>query len=72
MVCQPDNSETSLALASQFMHGNGFHFLTKTNGGALHPIAFGLHRTRGNENVLYSYLGESFSSDWAMNKVQHM
>jgi hypothetical protein len=32
VVCQADNDDTSLALASQVMSGNGFHFLTKTNG----------------------------------------
>ncbi len=29
VVCQFNNDKTSLALASQFMSGNGFHFLTK-------------------------------------------
>ena len=72
VVCQADDDETSLALASQFMSGNGFHFLTKTNGGALYPVAFGSRRTRGNEKYLHSYLGEGFSGDWAMNKVRHM
>ena len=72
VVCQPDDDEVSLALSSQFMSGNGFHFLMKTNGGVLHPIAFGSRRTRGNEKFLHSYLGEGFSGDWAMNKVRHM
>ncbi len=71
MVCQADDNETSLALASQFMFGNGFHFLTKTNGGALYPVAFGSPRTCGNEKFLHSYLGKGFSGDWAMNKVRH-
>jgi hypothetical protein len=72
VVCQADNDETSLALASQFMSSNGFHFLTKTNGGALYPIAFGSCWTRGNEKFLHSYLGEGFSGDWTINKVCHM
>ncbi len=72
VVCQADDDETSLALASQFMSGNGFHFLTKTNGGALYPVSFGSRRTRGNEKFLHSYLGKGFSRDWAMNKVRHM
>jgi len=72
VVCQADDDETSLALASQFMSGNGFNFLTKTNGSALYPVAFGSRRTRGNEKHLHSYLGEGFSGDWAMNKVRHM
>ena len=71
-VCQADDDDDSLALASQFMLGNGFHFLTKTNGGVLYPVAFGSQRTRGNENHLHSYLGEGFCGDWAMNKVRHM
>ena len=40
VVCQADNDDVSLALASQFMLENGFHFITKTNGGVLYPIAF--------------------------------
>ena len=51
---------------------NGFHFLTKTNGSVLHPVAFGSRHTRGNEQYLHLYLGEGFASNWAMNKVRHM
>ncbi len=72
VVCQSDNNNTSLALALQFMSGNGFHFLTKTNGGALYPIVFDSRRTHGNKQFLHSYLGERFCGDWAMNKVCHM
>jgi hypothetical protein len=72
VVCQADDDDVSLALASQFMSGNGFHFLTKTNGGVLYPAAFGSQRTRGNKKHLHSYLGKGFSGDWAMNKVRHM
>jgi hypothetical protein len=72
VVCQVDNNDVSLALASQFMSGNGFHFLIKTNGGVLYLIAFGSRRTRGNERHLHSYLVEGFCGDWAMNKVRHM
>jgi hypothetical protein len=57
VVCQPDDDNASLALALQFMSGNRFHFLTKRNGGALYPVAFGSRRTRGNEQFLHSYLG---------------
>ena len=49
VVCQADNKDMPLALASQFMSGNGFHFLTKTNGGAVYPVAFGSRRCPGNE-----------------------
>jgi hypothetical protein len=72
VVCQADDDDVSLALASQFMSGNGFHFLTKTNGGVLYPVVFGSRRTRGNEKHLHSYLGEGFCGDWAVNKVRHM
>jgi hypothetical protein len=60
VVCQSNNDETSLALASQFMFGNGFHFLTKKDSEALYPIAFGSRHARGNEKFLHSYLGEGF------------
>ena len=59
-VCQADEDDVSLALASQFMSGNGFHFLTKTNGGVLYPVAFGSWRTQGNEKHHHSYLSEGF------------
>ena len=54
------------------MSGSDFHFLTKTNGCALYPIAFGSRRCRGNEQFLHSYLGKGFAGDWAMNKIRHM
>jgi hypothetical protein len=60
VVCQADNDDISLALASQFMLGNGFHFLTKTNSGVLYPIVVGSQRTRGNKQHLHSNLGEGF------------
>ena len=41
VVCQLDNDDASLALSLQFMSGNRFHFLTKTNGGVLHPSRLG-------------------------------
>jgi hypothetical protein len=41
VVCQPDSDSVSLELVLQFMLGNGFHFLTKTDGGILYPVAFG-------------------------------
>jgi hypothetical protein len=49
VVCQPNGNDASLALASQFMSGNGFHFLPKDNECMLHPVAFGSRRTRGNK-----------------------
>ncbi len=72
VICQADDDDVSLPLASQFMSGNRFHLLTKTNGGVLYPIVFGSQRTRGNKKHLHSYLGEGFCGDWAMNKVRHM
>jgi hypothetical protein len=71
-VCQADDDDTYLVLASQYMSGNGFNFLTKTNDGALYPVAFGSRRCCGNEKFLHSYLGEGFAGNWAMNKVRHM
>ncbi len=58
VVCQADDDETFLALASQFMSGNGFNFLTEINGGVLYPVAFGSRRCRGNEKFLHSYLAK--------------
>jgi hypothetical protein len=72
VVCQPDNDNVSLELVSQFMSGNGFHFLTTTDGRVLHPVAFGGRRACGNENNLHSYLGKPFCRDCAMNKFCHM
>jgi hypothetical protein len=72
VVRQPDDNDASLALASQFMSGNGFLFLSKDNECVLHPVAFGSWRTHGNKKILHSYLGEGFSGNWAMNKVRHM
>ncbi len=53
VVCQSNEDKTSLALASQFMSGNGFYLLTKTNGGVLYPVVFGSRRTRGNKKFLH-------------------
>ncbi len=72
VICQSDDNETSLALASKFMLGNGFHFLKKLNGGALHPVVFGSRCTRGIEKFLHLYLGEGFCGNWVMNIVRHM
>ncbi len=72
VVCQPNNDNVSLELVLQFMLGNGFHFLTTTNGGVLHPVVFGGQRTRGNKKYLHSYLCEAFCSNYAMNKFRHM
>jgi hypothetical protein len=72
VVCQPGDDDCSLAMAAQYMSGNGFGFMTKDSGGILHPVAFGSRRTHGNEKRLHSYLGEGFAGDWAINKVRHM
>ena len=72
VVCQSDNDKKSLALASQIMSRNGFHFLTEKDGGALYPVAFGSRLPSGNEKFLHSYLGEGFCRDWAIHKVRHM
>jgi hypothetical protein len=72
VVCQPDLNSVSLELVLQFMLGNGFHFLTKTDGGILYPVAFGGQRAQGNEKHLLFYLGKAFCSDYTMNKFYHM
>jgi hypothetical protein len=72
VLCQPADDDILTAMAAQFMSGNRFDFMGKENAGTLHPVAFGLRRTRGNEKRLHSYLGEGFAGDWAMNKVRHM
>jgi hypothetical protein len=72
VVCQPGDDHVSLDLVSQFMSGNGFHFLTNKGNGVLYPVAFGSHRARRNERFLHSYLGEAFCGDFAMNKFRHM
>ena len=70
VVCRPGDDECSLEITMQYMSGNGFGFMTKSgNQGTLHPVAFGLQRTQGNEKSLHSYLGEGFAGDWAINKV---
>jgi hypothetical protein len=72
VICQSDDNKTSCPLASQFTSGNGFHFLTKRDGGALDPVMFGSRRTYGNEKILHFYLREEFCGNWTMNKVRHM
>jgi hypothetical protein len=72
VVCQSNDDKTFLALAYHFMSGNGFHFLTKKDGGALYPVAFGSRHAHRNEKFLHSYLKEGFCGNWAMNKVHHM
>jgi hypothetical protein len=45
--------------------------MTNTSTAALHPVAFGSRRCRGNEVRLHSHLGEGFAGDYAMNKCLH-
>jgi hypothetical protein len=68
IVCQPCNNNVSLELVSQFMSGNGFHFLAKNDDGVLYPVALGSHCLRRNKRYLHSYLGEAFCGDFVMNK----
>jgi hypothetical protein len=49
VVCQPANNNILMAMAAQFMSGNGFDFMGKNNKGILHPVAFVLRRSQGNE-----------------------
>ncbi len=43
--------------------------MTKHSAAVLHPVAFGARRCCRNEVRLHSYLGEGFSSDWAMKNA---
>ncbi len=72
IACQPANDDVSLAAMNRCMRGNGFNLMTKTSAAVLHPVAFGCHRTHGNELKLHSHLGEGFAGDWAINKNRHM
>ncbi len=49
IVCQPGDDKCSLEMTAQYMSGNGFGFMMKKGKGILHPVAFGLRQTQGNE-----------------------
>ena len=72
VACQPGDDDDSQAAMRTFMRGGPCEFLKKGSTIALHPVAFGSRRTRGNETRLHSYLGEGFVGDWAINKNRHM
>ena len=71
VACQPGDDDESQAAMREFMRGGQCEFLKKGSKIALHPIAFGSRRTRGNETRLHSYLGEGFAGDHAINKNRH-
>ena len=72
VACQPADDDVSLATMHRCMRSDGFDFMTKTSSAVLHTVAFGCRRTRGNETILHSHLGEGFAGDWAINKNRHM
>ncbi len=71
MLCQPGNNEASTAAMNAYQSGADFSFMTKSSTAALHPVAFGAQRCRGNKVCSHSHLGEGFSGDYAMNKCRH-
>ncbi len=54
------------------MRGGPFTFMTKGSTAIFHPIAFGCHRTCGNECQLHSHLDKCFSGNWLINKCSHL
>ena len=72
VACQPADDEESLSAMHKCLQGGSFDFMTKDSTAQLHPVAFGCHRTRGNEKRLHSHLGEAFAGDVAINKCRHM
>ena len=71
-ACQPGNNPDSLAVMHREMRGGPCKFTTKESKLTLRCVAFGSRRTRGNETLLHSHLGEGFSYNWAVNKCRHM
>ena len=71
-MCQPATDEASDAAMTAYRSGSDFSFMTKESSAAVHPVAFGGRRCRGNEVRLHSHLGEPFAGDRAINKNHHM
>jgi hypothetical protein len=71
VLCQPGNNEASTAAMNAYQSGADFSCMTKSSTAALHLVAFGTLRCRGNKVCLHSHLGEGFSGDYAMNKCSH-
>jgi hypothetical protein len=69
---QPADDDVSIQAMHRCMTGGSFDFMTKGSTAMLHPVAFGCHRTVGNEKRLHSLLGEAFALDYAINKCRHM
>jgi hypothetical protein len=68
----PGNDAVSRLAMKRRMDGGKFEFMDKSSKGILHPVAFGCHRTRGNERRLHSHLGKAFAGNYAINKCRHM
>lgn len=68
---QPGDDPPSLAAMRREMEGGPCEFMLPPTELQLHPIAFGSRRTRGNEKILHSHLGEMYAGDWAINKCSH-
>ena len=71
-ACQPGDDTPSIDAMRREMKGGDCKFLVPGTDLSLHPVAFGSRKTRGNEVILHSHLGEGFAGDWAINKCRHM
>jgi hypothetical protein len=71
VLCQSGNNEASTSVIKAYQSGVDFSFMTKLSTTALHPVAFGARRCRGNKACLHSLLGEGFSGNHALNKCRH-
>jgi hypothetical protein len=56
VVCQPGSDTASTATMDAYHSGSDFSFMTKDSTTALHPVAFGARRCRGNKVRLHSHL----------------
>ncbi len=71
VLCQPGNNKASTAARNAHQSGVDFSYMTKLSTAALHLVAFGAQRCRGNKACFHSHLGEGFSGDYAMKKCRH-
>jgi hypothetical protein len=69
---QPGNDAATNQAVHDYCKGRGFNMMTKDLATVLHPVCFGEQCSRGNEVRLHLYLGEMFTSHFAMNKCRHM
>ena len=70
---QSTNDRVSLEAMIREMEGGECEFMKTDNptGSSLQAVCVGSCRCRGYEKRLHSYLGKTFSGDWAFKKVRH-